>query len=136
MGLLFLLLVWLTFGYLSAHFAQKRGRNPGAWFFLGVLFGLIALAALFLLPPLNQKGEELPAEPRSLAPPERPPLPDQWYYLDLKRQQRGPLSLEDLAVARDDGAVRPDTFLWTEGMESWQRLSELPDLREHLENPL
>ncbi len=34
----------------TAFFADKRGRNPAGWFFVGLISGVIGLIILFCLP--------------------------------------------------------------------------------------
>jgi hypothetical protein len=46
------------------------------------------------------------------------------YYFASGMEQRGPYSLEELA----DFGLRPDTLVWREGMENWQRLDTVAEL--------
>jgi hypothetical protein len=46
-----LLIIWLGMAAICTNSARKRGRSAALWGVLGVLFGLFALIALYLLPP-------------------------------------------------------------------------------------
>ena len=49
--LLVLFLVYaLVFGFFCAYLAGEKGRSGGAWFFLGLIFGILALLVLIGLP--------------------------------------------------------------------------------------
>ena len=59
-----------------------------------------------------------------------------WYYLSVGQQQ-GPFDLETIRDLVLDGTVRPDTYVWADGMPDWMRAREVPalippqDLRPH-----
>jgi hypothetical protein len=46
----------------------------------------------------------------------------------LHGKQTGPMTRAELTAKTNEGAVGPRTYLWKEGMESWQRAKDLPDL--------
>jgi hypothetical protein len=46
------------------------------------------------------------------------------YYFANGMEQRGPYSLEEMAQF----GLRPDTLVWREGMENWQRMDAVPEL--------
>jgi predicted Zn finger-like uncharacterized protein len=50
-----------------------------------------------------------------------------WFAM-LHGKQTGPLTRAELVTRTDEGAVGPRTYLWKEGMESWQRAKDLPEL--------
>lgn len=50
-----------------------------------------------------------------------------WYYLE-NRQQRGPVSFEELQALVQAGTVRPDDMVWSPEMEEWAPASTVPDL--------
>jgi len=134
MQLINILLFWLFFGLLAAHFAKKRGRRPLGWFFIGFFLGFIGILILFLLPKI-EKAELQPA-PRPL----RPLLPKQseswlkmWYYLDPVHAQQGPLEFPDLIKKWKENGLNEQSFIWGEGMKEWRRLSEMPDLLKEIE---
>lgn len=47
-----------------------------------------------------------------------------WHYLE-DGQQRGPVTEEQFTQLVQQGVIRPDTFLWCQGMAQWQRYGEL-----------
>lgn len=130
----FTLIIWAICGSICAHFAQKQGRSPRKWFFIGMLLGLFGLLILFLMRPYEnwrlkrQKGkqtekkEESPAI-QSLfthAPPDI-----LWYYLDFEHQQQGPMSLNALENDWKAEKLRPSTWIWNEHLTDWKPLSEV-----------
>src|SRR5690349_24493184 len=46
------------------------------------------------------------------------------YYFASGNEQRGPYSLQELASF----GLRPDTLVWREGMEQWQRADSIAEL--------
>jgi hypothetical protein len=46
------------------------------------------------------------------------------YYFANGMEQRGPYSLEEMGQF----GLRPDTLVWREGMENWQRMDSVPEL--------
>jgi hypothetical protein len=46
------------------------------------------------------------------------------YYFANGMEQRGPYSLDELAQF----GLRPDTLVWREGMDNWQRIDTVPEL--------
>lgn len=55
MNMVIPILTNILFGFITAHFAQKRGRDGVTWFVIGVLLGLFGLVLLFLLPPPSKE---------------------------------------------------------------------------------
>ena len=50
-----------------------------------------------------------------------------WYYADGS-DQKGPLSWEQLWGLAQDGTVRPDQLVWTDGMANWLPAAQIPTL--------
>ncbi|HVV43301.1 MAG TPA: GYF domain-containing protein [Nitrobacter sp.] len=50
-----------------------------------------------------------------------------WFYA-AGDQQQGPFSEDQLRDFIARGAVRADTYVWTEGMPAWQRAGDIPGL--------
>jgi hypothetical protein len=134
MELLVVILSWLVFGGAASYFASQRGRDPFAWFMIGMLLGILGLLLLFLLPPLENEKKE-PVEPEEIAPVITEPaerLTD-WFYLDKNRIQVGPVAFNALKSAWDDKEITIETLVWREGMGEWKKVAELPSLREVLQ---
>ncbi|MEM7174398.1 MAG: DUF4339 domain-containing protein [Chlamydiota bacterium] len=137
---LFFLLLFLV-GSLCAYQANKRGRHPGAWFVVGILFGIFGLAILYLLP-AKKLSSRYRRSTRSEAaiPPlsERLPAPSDphqlWHYLDESTQTQGPMSSYALQDAWTKKKISPSTYVWNEKMENWKRICDLPDLFGQLKN--
>ena len=117
-------------GGITAYFANGRGRDPTAWFFLGFFFGIFALIALFVLKPLNV--EEAPSKPKDEAPPASPQTEEcrqkEWFYLDGERTQLGPIPFDNIEELFRAGTLTSRSFLWREGMEKWRRIEDLPEV--------
>ncbi len=57
--LLLEVIIWLGFGIACAVIASKRGRNPLAWFFIGMFAGCIGLILVLVLENPKEKEERL-----------------------------------------------------------------------------
>src|SRR5437899_868381 len=62
------------------------------------------------------------------APVPQPPSESAEWFAMLHGKQTGPMTHAELTAKTNDGAVGPRTYLWKEGMESWQRAKDLPEL--------
>lgn len=130
---------------LCALLAQRRGRNPFVWGLLGLFMNIFALLLLVILPDLTlqpsepEQAGQPPQEPDviDVTPQDSPPAAGvsgaEWYYVDPQHQQQGPYSVDDLRGLWKSGTLKEATYLWSEGMEDWQRLASLPDLRRLLQ---
>lgn len=49
------------------------------------------------------------------------------YFYRVGEQQMGPVSIDQMR-----GSVNLDTYVWAEGMSTWQQISQLPDLQTAL----
>lgn len=134
MQLFNLLLFWLFFGILSSYIAQRKGRRPLLWFFIGVLFGILAAALVFFLPKPNLKTgfrsnlqkKSPPSIPRNLQRSDA--WLKMWYYLDPARTQKGPIEFPDLIKIVKGKEITEKTLIWGEGMAEWKPLSEVPEV--------
>lgn len=55
------------------------------------------------------------------------PEPARWYVL-VDGQQTGPFRLADLRGRVRDGSLRPQTWVWADGMAEWRRARHVPAL--------
>lgn len=121
----------LLIGAITAYFAERRGRSPMVWFFVGALLGIFGLILVFILPSYAAKEvDEKKGEPVVFvaAPPIAPPPVIEeklWYYLDQNHQQYGPVPYAQIKDLLDRQELTTDTYVWSEGMEDWKRISEL-----------
>lgn len=60
------ILVWLAYGVLVAFLANSRGRNPFAWFALGLLAPCVSIILVFVLPDLNLESAKDEARNRKV----------------------------------------------------------------------
>jgi predicted Zn finger-like uncharacterized protein len=67
---------------------------------------------------------ETDAQQAPLAAPAEEPL---WFAM-LRGNQTGPLTRGELEARANAGEVGPRTYLWREGMDSWQRAKDVPEL--------
>lgn len=135
--------IWMFIGVITAYFAQKRGRDPLIWFMIGMLLGVLGLIVLLILPaskanvePINEKIEEafLPSSPAPLVPEETalPFLTKEWFYIDSLKQQQGPISFDSLKKIWYEQQLSDQTYVWSEGMEGWEHIGQMPQLKEVL----
>lgn len=114
--------------------ALIRGRNPRLWFILGLLFGIFALIALSLLPPARRK--KVVMQPNLPTPPKKDVLQAKeerhhgklWYYLDHDNNQFGPMSLQALSKAWEEGKLSLKTYVWHEDLSNWEPIEQVFDL--------
>lgn len=146
--LLSFLLLLIIAGF-TAYYANLKGRNPLIWFLIGILLGIFAplillffpavkkpeddgLPTMTLSPPdpsLQQLSETLPLPTDSPHPEEENKL---WYYLDQEHQPMGPVSIIALRELWNRGLLELNHYVWTNGMEQWQKVESLPALKDLL----
>jgi len=154
--LFFSFIVSTLFAFISAYYAEKKGRSSLVWFVLGFLFTFIAPIALYFLSPMNEETENLKtsknnepsspfksdptfASPQTILP---PPFKEEnkdenvlWFYLDQEHQQIGPVSIIALRDLWNRGLLELNSYVWTEGMQKWEKVDQLPDLKIALNKP-
>jgi hypothetical protein len=120
------LLIAVLVGFLSAHIATRRGRNPYFWFSIGFLFGIFGILAIFLIPNPKKKPQPSPPPPRVEPKPYIDgPIDRFWYYLDGANRQQGPMSHNALTKAWKTGEIASSTLVWHEELADWKELQEL-----------
>lgn len=135
MEILFTLVILFCVAWINWILAEKKGRNPHVWFIVGLFFGFLSLLILWLLPSLKQtKGESdlvpvpepvLEIKPTSDTASHAQWASDRWYYVSLEGVQMGPIDFSLVQEMMKDNRVRPETYLWCEGMENWKRCRDL-----------
>src|SRR5712671_3712254 len=71
-----------------------------------------------------QRSEPPPPPPRETPLPRDPAV---WFAM-LQGKQVGPVTRAELGLKASAGQVGPRTYLWKEGMESWIRAKDVPEL--------
>lgn len=149
-------LFYLLLGGFSAYIATKKNRSPIGWFFAGMFFGIIGLIFLAILPKLPENpaesdsgfmvNEEPPTKTQTLSSEnsatdltQSPKGTEKWFYLNKERQNVGPITLEDLlSFLRDkerhakDKTSPEEIWVWKQGMENWEKVKNVEDLKEAL----
>jgi hypothetical protein len=128
-----LLLFWIFFGFCASYFAEKKGRNPLYWFFIGLFLGLIGVVIILLLP-----KKETPiyiVSPKETVIEATPPIPS-WHYFDAAKQQQGPVTLEELKEKWDNKELNENSYIWSVGMENWKTIKDLPEVMYSLTKTL
>lgn len=145
MEIFIVIISWLLFGGATSYFASKRGRDPFAWFLIGMVLGVLGLLLLFILPVVNGASEEedVVAKEYGASVPDQASEKEgvdfssyrmkQWYFLNSKREQMGPSPYSVLRDMWNSKKIDPQTFVWCEGMPEWKRIIEIPQLKEGLE---
>lgn len=131
-----LFLFWLFFGFLTAYLAKRRGKKPTPWFFVGLFLGLFGVALVLILPWIEKKLKPRPIVVSRIQTREQvlalPESAQSWYFLDRKHTQMGPLQFKEFVEKWKSGEVRPDSYVWTDGMGEWKRVNALPSLQKAL----
>ena len=63
------------------------------------------------------------------APP--PPPPAAAWHVAVNGQTQGPFSLEQMVAGISSGQVKPDSMVWTDGMQGWAQASQVPQLASY-----
>lgn len=141
MRMLISLFLLLFFAFLSAYMAKQRGRDPVAWFMIGILLGIFSPILLFFLKPLQpaqilgadvEENEDIKLAPVQQKQIEKPYVDKEWFYLDKNQQQQGPVYFSALKPLWLEEKITSATFVWSEGMTQWKRVQELPGFLETL----
>lgn len=140
MRMLISLALLLFFAFLSAYVAKQRGRDPVAWFMIGILLGIFSPILLLILKPLNANREMMETEenedtklaPQVLETKEIRYSNKEWYYLDKSQQQQGPVYFNTLKSLWLNEKITSTTYVWSDGMPQWKRINELPGFVEAL----
>ncbi len=112
-------------GILSAYIAYRRGRNPYIWFFVGFVFGIFGIMAIFFAPSGKKKAASTVPIAIQPEPTIQGPKDKFWYYLDPSNQQQGPMSHDALTSAWKQGIVTPATYVWNEELTEWKLLKDM-----------
>ncbi len=123
-------LFWVFFGFLCSYLAKRKERNPTLWFWLGIFLGVIGVITLLILPKVRK--QMAPAYAAPVPQPEPEEVNPTWFYLSSAKEQKGPFFLKDLKVVFSEEKLGVTTYFWCEGMESWQKLSDLPELNKKI----
>jgi hypothetical protein len=133
MQMLIVLMFWIFWGSLTSYLAKRRGRDPVAWFLLGMALQVIALIILYVLPSLEKmETTELELnEDEQMAGFEFPdPVKDfqnkEWFYVNADRVQHGPFTFEELQRKWADGEMSKLSYVWADGMADWCRVVDFP----------
>lgn len=59
-----------------------------------------------------------------------PPIPTAMYHIAVNGQATGPFEMAAVAQMIATGQITPETLLWKQGMETWQKASEMEELKE------
>lgn len=140
MQILLTFILLIIVGTVCSIFAKQRGRDPVAWYMLGMLFGLFALFFLFLLPAIPPQGNEPldgVEENEDLRLARIDPILDypkkEWFYFDDTRKQQGPVRFEILKTLWEEGKVTRQSYVWSEGMTEWEKIDKLRGFEDALE---
>lgn len=112
-------------GVFAGYSAHRRGQNPYFWFLIGFLFGCLGLLAFFFF----DRQKQMSRKKAPMAPKPEPkivgPRDKFWYYVDEKREQNGPMSLDALQKSWKEGKVKKSTLVWNEELPEWKPLKDL-----------
>lgn len=138
------MMMGVIWGLACMYLAKQKGRDPRAWFLLGLFFSIFALAILFLVPSQKKmqavalakaeaalKDKEI-LEKTSFTPLKTTLSLRKWYYLDANHDQHGPVNFDELKEQKLKGNISNSTYLWSEGMLEWQILDNLSYLKTEL----
>jgi len=147
-NLLLSFILLLVIASFTSYYANSKGRNPIIWFILGLLLGIFAPLILLFLAKVKPEGNGYPTmtvstpDPNLAHLPTPPSTPAElklqeeenklWYYLDKDHQQIGPVSMVALRELWNRGQLDLNQYVWSEGMEKWEKVDSLPELKASL----
>lgn len=143
--MVFGMIMSLIWGFVCMNVAKKRGRDPRAWYALGLFFSIFALAFLLLVPSKKmvlaaaqaneQKEQNTKDKEEELKNSFNNTLEARkWYYLDTNNKQIGPVDFTTIKEGKLKGLISSSTYLWSEGMLDWKKFDNLSYLRTELES--
>jgi len=123
----------VVIGCLCAILALGRGRSPIWWFVIGMILGWLGILVLFIIPPvrLGEENKEAVVDVQPLV--QECSIPFNWFYLDSKKETKGPFSADELKEKWLEKVVSKDSWVWNQAIETWKKISEVPSLLEWLE---
>lgn len=130
--------IFLFFGTICAVIAKQKGRDPVAWYVLGMLFCLLALIVLLLLPSLPPQQDVEENEDQKLAGiklqelVEKSYQQNEWFYIGKERNTQGPVGFSFLKKIWEEGGISANSFVWSEGMQKWERIKDLEGFEDAL----
>lgn len=148
---LFFFISSLIGGY-TAFYANTKGKNPFLWFFIGFFLGIFAPLILWLFYPNakekgggeNKGGDGMPTmtvnnpdpllerQDASIVSSKYEEEDKLWYYLDQNHEQMGPVSVIALRELWNRGQLILNSYVWSKGMDQWQKIESLQSLRDLL----
>lgn len=138
-----LLMMILLVALGTAYYAFRLGKNPGLWFFLGILLGAIAPMILFTLsfyenpekeendPTMTASQHDQSLSAKSLEEIDPVIIQEEsklWYYVGEGGKQIGPVSILGLAELWNTGRIDLNSYVWAKGMTDWSQIGKLTDL--------
>ncbi len=123
-----MVLAWLLMGLASGYLAEKKGRSFPFWFVMGAAFGIFAVLVLVFLPEVGVESKTvlrqmnpdvIEVKVEEVLPPEDKEI---WFYIDVRGEQKGPVTKAVLDKALLEGSVTEESYIWRQGMESWEPL--------------
>lgn len=144
----------IIFAFLNLLLARRNGRNPVLWGLMGLFFNIFSLIALFILGVSEEKKyltdekwrKRRERASKGIALNVEENLQESevcevvletkkdflWYYLDAANKRYGPMPIEELLKAWGSDLTE-SSYVWNEEMKDWQRIKNLPDLKNELE---
>lgn len=135
-------------GAITAYYAGQRGRDPFAWFLIGLFLGIFGVILVFILPSLEDEKKITSDESqvyrfqKNLLEVEAVEathtqnqefLTKEWFYYDLNKTRQGPVTVEELKKMWKDKVLNGETYVWCEGLDDWKKIQELQALFTHLQ---
>lgn len=108
--------------YQAATAMEKAAENPG-----GMASGGIGMGMGFAM--ANQMGQAMAGGSTGAGAAAPPPLPtDTMFWVGVGGQQTGPFDMNTLLQQTRAGRLTPDSLVWKQGMPSWAKAGEVPEL--------
>lgn len=102
----------------AANAIEDAAKNPGSLASSGVGMGLGINMANQMSNSFNQQG--------NFSSP--PPINNASFYVNLNGNQSGPYDSNAIQAMASDGRLKPDTYVWKNGMSEWQKAKDVKEL--------
>ncbi len=109
--------------YQKVQMAEAYGNVGQTGNFSGGAEGLMGMAMMQMM--MNQQR---PGGAQQASPAAAPPPPPAQFYVTVNGQQAGPLSLEQIRQMISQGQVKPNTYVWKQGLANWVPANQVPEI--------
>ena len=106
----------------------EAAANPGGGMGEGLGLGMGFAMANRMGSTFGQAGGAAPASAAGAPAAGPPPLPGATWYVAVDGQSQGPFASAQLASGISSGQLKPESLVWSNGMESWKKAMDVSQI--------